>query len=170
MKRKKNPSFYKYGYHSTKKVFLSDIIESGYLKPNFGRNMSLFWKKDYYNIIEENFIPLFFFISEKTLIRKGYNFKNHVILKIDVNEYDQYPDLPLFEGNSKVKIEDSLIYFQNNVDIPNILYEYFENKIWTKKQLFANRGLCEAIIKYTGSFTIIDEIPIQNIEEIIKIK
>ncbi len=83
---------------------------------------------------------------------------------MDVRGYNQYPDLPLFHGNSNVIIKDNLIFFDDEKEIPTSLYEYFVNKIYTKEKLFKNRGLCEAIIKYTKSFVILENIPIERIE------
>ncbi len=151
------------GWHVTKSPNLWMIQKSGYLKPNSHKNLALFWEADYYSYFEPGFTPLFFAQSLEILEKNFYIQKTSKILQVDIQQYKQYPDLPML-GNYAKTTKDGLVFTYN---VPNKLQGVMKlNEVVPFSEFFTNKRLGNAIINYTRSVTIMENIPIENIVSI----
>lgn len=148
------------GWHVTKPNSLINIQKSGYLKPNSHKNLALSWEADYYSYFEPGFTPLFFAQSLQILEKNFYIQKTSKILEVDIKNYKQYPDLPMLANYSKTT-KDGL-YF--DYEVPTRLQGRIKLKeVIPFSEFFTNKRLGDAVINYTRSVTIMENIPIENI-------
>lgn len=163
--KRKNPELAEFrrfpeGWHVTKPNSLINIEKSGYLKPNSYKNLALSWEADYYSYFEPGFTPLFFAQSLEVLEKNFYIQKTSKILQVNIQQYKQYPDLPMLANYAKTT-KDGL-YFA--YDVPNKLQGVIKlNEIVPFSEFFTNKRLGNAVINYTRSVTIMEDIPIENI-------
>ena len=167
-KKRKNPELVEFkrfseGWHVTKAPNLWMIQKSGYLKPNSHKNLALSWEADYYSYFEPGFTPLFFAQSLEILEKNFYIQKTSKILKVDISNYSQYPDLPMLANHAKTT-KDGL-YF--DYQVPTRLQGRMKlNEVVPFSEFFTNKRLGDAVINYTRSVTIMENIPIKNIIDV----
>jgi hypothetical protein len=163
--KRKNPetaNFHQYqkGYHVTTENNLEKILKSGYLKPNSDKHLATFWEADYYGYFQKGFTPLFFASSIETLEKNFYIRKDSKVLEVDISEFKQYPDLPMF-GN-RAKTDKNGMYWLYSV--PSQFQGRMKiNKVTPFEEFFTNRRLGNSVIAYTRSVTIMDAIPTSKI-------
>jgi hypothetical protein len=151
------------GWHVTKPANLEMILQSGYLKPNSNKNLALSWEADYYSYFESGFTPLFFAQSLEILEKNFYIQKTSKILKVNIENYSQYPDLPMLANYAKTT-KDGL-YF--DYQVPTKLQGRMKLKeIIPFSEFFTNKRLGAAVINYTRSVTIMENIPISSIIDV----
>lgn len=167
-KKRKNPELVEFkrfseGWHVTKAPNLWMIQKSGYLKPNSHKNLATFWDADYYSYFEPGFTPLFFAQSLEILEKNFYIQKTSKILQVDIKNYKQYPDLPMLANYAKTTKEG--LYF--DYQIPTRLQGRIKLKeVIPFSEFFTNKRLGDAVINYTRSVTIMENIPIENIIDV----
>lgn len=151
------------GWHVTKPNSLINIEKSGYLKPNSYKNLSLSWEADYYSYFEPGFTPLFFAQSLEILEKNFYIQKTSKILQVDIKNYKQYPDLPMLANYAKTTKEG--LYF--DYQVPTRLQGRIKLKeVVPFSEFFTNKRLGDAVINYTRSVTVMEDIPIENITSV----
>lgn len=127
--RKKNPSFYKYGYHITIPENLENISKYG-LKQNV-RSNNLFLSYNESKFKEELYgrnFPIWFYITDNfnklSSWSKSYFYKykyinkkelNLILLKVNIENFDQYPDIE-----------------------PLLNEEYFDFDVYSHQQMYSN--------------------------------
>ena len=151
------------GWHVTKPTSLSMIRQSGYLKPNSYKNLALSWEADYYSYFDSGFTPLFFAQSLEILEKNFYIQKTSKILQVDIQNYKQYPDLPMLANYAKTTKNG--LYF--DYQVPTKLQGRMKlNEVVPFNEFFTNKRLGDAVINYTRSVTVMEDIPIENIIDV----
>lgn len=163
--RRNNPSVaefkrFKLGYHVTKESGLYLIQKSGFLKPNSHKNLATYWQADFYEYFEKGFTPLFFANSISTLLKNFYINENSKVLEVDIKNFAQFPDLPMLANKAKTTIAGLYWDYQ----VPFQFGDRMKlNEIVPFEEFFTNRRLGNAVISYTRSVTIMENIPVENI-------
>lgn len=102
----------------------------------------------------------FFAHSYSTLLKNFYINEDSKVLEINIKDFAQYPDLPMLAN--KAKTAEKGLYW--DYQVPSQFQEFMKlNEIISFKEYFTNRRLGNAVISYTRSVTIINDIPIENI-------
>lgn len=166
--RRKNPAFYKIGYHATNKI--DEIIDSGKLKAD-KRDFSIYKGK----------IPIYFMTYDRlnflTTSLKRYLHTFKYIIKVNVSNFNQYPDFGTLQdfGFQRENLADwsdqnYIISYSETMQKPPPAHMKkwmikFNNQI-PIKEFFTNPILIKDAIATTHTFTIIEDIPINKIIDI----
>lgn len=206
IKKKKNPYLSKYGYHFTNSFRLDNILNKGLLV-NYNRGGFIADSEKYIDSYKEwmidqiskykfdsnkNYLDYFLFEFKTPLFFTDLPDINRfntesmqdyadryfdLILKIDVSEYNQYPDyhMLLIDYDCKIHYDNSFYFL---IDIHTRLYQklskvlnnypvIFRNfKAIPFEDLKTNENLQLEIISYTNCFCIDQDIPPEKIIDI----
>lgn len=84
-------------------------------------------------------------------------------MKVDIKNYSQYPDLPMLANYAKTT-KNGLVF---TYDVPNKLQDVMKvNEIVPFSEFFTNKRLGNAVINYTRSVTVMENISIENIVDV----
>ncbi len=174
-KLKRNPHVATYGYHATNSNHLKSIMTNGF-KTKLLKQKENYERWLYNQILYKGRSPIYFLtvpnfskISEEL----KYMFDESevdVILKVNVDKFDQLPDLYLLLDREEFRlgnfenIEDAHIYAPILNDNP--LKEFFDRRKLKIKN-FLNEDLATETIFLTESFCIAENIPSKYIEDVI---
>lgn len=189
--KRKNPYLVKYGYHLTHKKHLNAILANGFKR-------KLYFQTDNHerwflnNTLYGGKSPIYFFTNQETFLGKNISpelkhfikEENYdILLKIDVETFNQLPDIPHFLDSEhfRLKITSDLknSYIYREIIPPTWSTEskmfgwFFEvryqpGRIPIKKFIEDNE-LMTAVIFYTETFCIADNIGPQYIKDVCKI-
>lgn len=184
--KKKNPHISDYGYHLTHRKNLDNILKNGLKR-------KIYHKKDNYerwvlnNVLYKGKSPIYFFanvdINKKLSEELRYEINKadfDIMLKCNVNNFNQLADIPHFLDFSNIllevpeKIENSYLkneYGEDDLEIDKI-FRY--NSFLTRgtipiKKFLTDDSLNESFIFYTETFCIAEDIPSKYIIKVINL-
>lgn len=162
---RKNPAFYQYGYHFTNRMELDSIFLTGLIKTlDPIRSFELIYKIK----------PIYFLTYDKIKFlsdaMKNYIQGKDLFLKVNVSQYNQYPDFGTLRDFGFEYWKDH-IKFNNLLQPPKLMKKWiikYDNKI-AASEFFKNPYLIKDAIATTHSFVILENIPVNKIISIFEI-
>lgn len=174
-KNRKNPYIYDHGYHATEEQDLNNILVNGFkLRPTTNKyNTALNYLYDNYNPIYFLTSPHYFKYYKHTPLRHNLRFRKFLI-KVNVKKFDQLVD---FQSFSDINLGYNMEYVYPSINIKYfletpLLYKWlikFDNQI-PIKEFKTNQKLIVDMIITTQTFTVLENIHSEYIEDIIRIK
>jgi hypothetical protein len=177
LRKRKNPYISTYGYHATNSDYLKSILANG-LKTKLLNKKDNYERWVYNQILYNGRSPIYFLTVpnfSKVTEELKYTFsesKFDIILKVNVEKFNQLPDLYLlldygenFELEIPEKFENAYIRELSTSPLKNHFWETGKRKV----KDFLNEDLATDTIIFTESFCIAENIPAKYIEGIIYI-